>query len=886
MSKMRFSTTDQYKAFISYEHDSATSFAESLESSLKSYAKPLLQRPIKVFRDEKHFSVGIDLPKMIRDALDNSEYLILLASPSSAASTWVEDELKYWCSDADRLDRLIILLLDGTIVIDEAAHRIDPHETSALPSSICEMIETVPLYLDLRELGSAGADMSDPRFRDAVNRISARFQDRDPNDMIGEEVRQHRRNIRLRNVSIGLLTALTIVAAVSALVANEQRKTADSRLLAAQSQQPELRVDESIRRAVEAYEVKETLDAELAMRRVWQQTSGVARVFVAGYPISASARNAAGSLVVLGGSSGELGVLDSDTGETIMADRIDGGDPIASILFPDSGQDFIALSKSGAFCTFITATRSRSCAAEHIRGPIHGAYRSGDVITVAHDLGRISRLDLSGTIIDEYELPRIGHEGVITAAALHPSGELLAVATYDSQLRLVDLESKVTTPIRDTGVVWDLTFDTSGEYLAAAFEDGRISIYAKPGWQLASSASVEGELQHVAIVEQLGVVVASSGATIRSWSFPSLEPNAPFAALHRGRIAGLVPHPSAGTFFSASEDGVAISWMAHSPKLAERIDSGDFDYFALDTDGKGETVFAGRSDGAVVRIDLTRASPEPVVLARQATAVRALGRSPDGRRIAFGGQAVPVRILSLDGNGAEVEIPVPEPAFYRTEDVVFVDGGSSLVTANINRLIQKWHINTQELLWETRLPLPTPSIDSLCCIETNADRSIIVAADKGGFVYQINTADGSEIREPLKMHRFEINALSLATSTGNILTSALDRRILTYDRDGNVHCDLKQPDGGFTYSTTQAKEANYLFSISEGSMGVWDSADCRLVFELTLPPAPRHARISSSADGSRIVWTKPDLGLWLLRMPGASRMAEELRSQAVYLQEH
>src|ERR1700724_89592 len=73
-----------YKAFISYKHHVSTSFALRLEQVLKAYAKPLLARPIRIFRDEKHLAPGVDLPKLIVDALDESEFLILLASPEAA----------------------------------------------------------------------------------------------------------------------------------------------------------------------------------------------------------------------------------------------------------------------------------------------------------------------------------------------------------------------------------------------------------------------------------------------------------------------------------------------------------------------------------------------------------------------------------------------------------------------------------------------------------------------------------------------------------------------------------------------------------------------------------------------------------------------------------
>lgn len=84
----------KYKAFISYRHsENGRRHAVALETALKRYAKPTLARPMKIFRDEKHFKPDISLPKLIRDGLENSEYLIFLAEKPSAESPWCGEEL-------------------------------------------------------------------------------------------------------------------------------------------------------------------------------------------------------------------------------------------------------------------------------------------------------------------------------------------------------------------------------------------------------------------------------------------------------------------------------------------------------------------------------------------------------------------------------------------------------------------------------------------------------------------------------------------------------------------------------------------------------------------------------------------------------------------------
>jgi len=73
----------KYEAFISYRHAASREFAENLELALKAYAKPLWRPPIAIFRDEKYLKAGLDLPKMIKDALDQSKFLIYIASPEA-----------------------------------------------------------------------------------------------------------------------------------------------------------------------------------------------------------------------------------------------------------------------------------------------------------------------------------------------------------------------------------------------------------------------------------------------------------------------------------------------------------------------------------------------------------------------------------------------------------------------------------------------------------------------------------------------------------------------------------------------------------------------------------------------------------------------------------
>lgn len=217
----------RYRAFISYKHLASGGFAERLELAIKAYAKPLWQPPMAIFRDEKYLKPGLDLPQMIKDALDQSEFLIYLASPEAAASPWVQDELNHWCSQSARLEKLIIVLTRGAIEVEEPGKAIDWNRTNAIPRTLAEFVTKVPLYLDCSNLVRPEQQtLLDPDFKKVVNAIAASFRGVLPIEMSGLEIIQHRKNLRKRNWLLASVVAMLLLAAVGGGVALQQTHAA------------------------------------------------------------------------------------------------------------------------------------------------------------------------------------------------------------------------------------------------------------------------------------------------------------------------------------------------------------------------------------------------------------------------------------------------------------------------------------------------------------------------------------------------------------------------------------------------------------------------------------------------------------------------------------
>ncbi|MCR5203662.1 MAG: TIR domain-containing protein [Lachnospiraceae bacterium] len=111
----------KYCAFISYRHKELDkSIAKKIHSKIEHYTVPKEMRKSwggkklgKVFRDEEELPVSSNLSDSIYLALDNSDYLIVICTPDTPESLWVEREINYFIEKHGR-DHVVAVLANGT----------------------------------------------------------------------------------------------------------------------------------------------------------------------------------------------------------------------------------------------------------------------------------------------------------------------------------------------------------------------------------------------------------------------------------------------------------------------------------------------------------------------------------------------------------------------------------------------------------------------------------------------------------------------------------------------------------------------------------------------------------------------------------------------------
>jgi WD40 repeat protein len=220
-----------YDAFISYSHRLDAAIAARLQAELQRFAKPWYQlRALRVFRDQTSLAASPHLWATIEQALDNSRWLILMASPESAQSPWVAKEIGWW-RDRRPASHILVAVTNGELVWDASAGDLDWAASTALSKeALGHAFRQEPRWVDLRwartQAAAGHLRSADPRFQDAVADLAATIRELPKDSLIGEHIRQRRRTVRSLVAGLAALVILLAFAVLAAVVAQRQRDRA------------------------------------------------------------------------------------------------------------------------------------------------------------------------------------------------------------------------------------------------------------------------------------------------------------------------------------------------------------------------------------------------------------------------------------------------------------------------------------------------------------------------------------------------------------------------------------------------------------------------------------------------------------------------------------
>ncbi|OHT88444.1 TIR domain-containing protein [Mycobacteroides saopaulense] len=350
-----------FDAFISYARKPSTQLAIDLQNGLEKFAKPWNRlRAIRVFRDDSSMSANSALWSTIESALREAKALILLVTPESAVSPYVNNEVNWWVRNKG-IEHLLLVHAGGTISWDSASG--DFTGESTVPATLRGHYREEPRWIDLTWFSNPGSLRSaDPQFLERVADLAAVVRDVPRDMLIGENVRQHRKTVRLTRAAIAGLSVLLVLALVAGGVAFVQRREAIhqrdtateqslvarvGRLAAMASSRAPVDLQSALLLAASAYGSRANPTSVRALHDVITTTPQLVQFVDFQDPVTAADATATGSTVVGATVSGRVVRVDLSTGAR------------DEIMDFTSSVDFLAISADGLTIAASAGSRSR-----------------------------------------------------------------------------------------------------------------------------------------------------------------------------------------------------------------------------------------------------------------------------------------------------------------------------------------------------------------------------------------------------------------------------------------------------------------------------------------------------------------------------------------------